>query len=130
MGEGNFEFKTYPNRETRLDDLPDRERRMVGSWCYLDRFGSPAFRDGIPMNVPPHPHIGLQNVSWLVEREVPHHDSPGNEVLVKPGGVNIITAGYGISYSEKTPIFHRFSGRMISDLLQRCPLSEPSTYFK
>ena len=83
---------------------------MVGPWCFLDRFGPLAFRDEIPMNVPPHPHIGLQTVSWLLEGEVLHHDSLGYEALVKPGGVNVMTAGFGIAHSEETPLNN--SGRL------------------
>jgi quercetin 2,3-dioxygenase len=102
-------FIGYPNRNARLVDLgisralPIRERRMVGPWCFLDRFGPLSFTSNKPMNVPPHPHIGLQTVSWLLEGEVLHNDSLGSEALVSPGGVNIMTAGNGISHSEETP---------------------------
>ncbi len=102
-------FTSYPNRDTLLGHLPIsralplRERRMVGPWCFLDRFGPLAFEDGKPMDVPPHPHIGLQTVSWLLEGEVLHTDSLGCEALVRPGGVNVMTAGRGISHAEQTP---------------------------
>ena len=99
----------YPNRETRLGHLPiqralpRRERRLVGPWCFLDRFGPLAFANEKPMDVPPHPHIGLQTVSWLLEGEVLHTDSLGCEAVVRPGGVNVMTAGRGISHAEQTP---------------------------
>lgn len=99
----------HPSRETRLGDLtiqralPRRERRLVGPWCFLDRFGPLAFARGKPMDVPPHPHIGLQTVSWLLEGEVLHTDSLGCEATVRPGGVNVMTAGRGISHAEQTP---------------------------
>lgn len=99
----------YPNRETHLGNLsisralPIRERRLVGPWCFLDRFGPLTFRDEKPMNVPPHPHIGLQTVSWLLEGEVLHTDSLNSEAIVRPGGVNIMTAGQGIAHAEETP---------------------------
>ena len=102
-------FKTYPNRRTRLGDLPIsralpiRERRMIGPWCFLDRFGPLAFKDGRPMRVPPHPHIGLQTVSWLMEGVLLHTDSLGSEAILHPGGVNVMTAGRGITHAEETP---------------------------
>src|SRR5512139_113815 len=89
----------YPNRSARLGALdisralPMRDRRMVGPWCFLDRFGPLSFTSGKPMKVPPHPHIGLQTVSWLLEGEVLHNDSLGSEAMVRPGGVNVMTAG-------------------------------------
>lgn len=106
----------YPNRETSLGSLqisralPIRERRMVGPWCFLDRFGPVSFRDENPMSVPPHPHIGLQTVSWLLEGEVLHTDSLGSEAIVRPGGVNVMTAGRGIAHAEETP--PKNSGRL------------------
>ena len=102
-------FIGYPNRSARLGALdisralPIRDRRMVGPWCFLDRFGPLSFTSNKPMNVPPHPHIGLQTVSWLLAGEVLHNDSLGSEAMVRPGGVNVMTAGYGISHTEETP---------------------------
>ncbi len=55
------------------------------------------------MDVAPHPHIGLQTVSWLLEGEVVHNDSLGNEALLRPGGVNVMTSGGGIAHAEETP---------------------------
>jgi hypothetical protein len=115
-GSGGPEFVGYPNRKTRLGELeiwralPIRERRLVGPWCFLDRFGPLSFRHGQPMNVPPHPHIGLQTVSWLLEGEILHTDSLGSQAIVRPGGVNVMTAGRGISHTEETPATH--SGRL------------------
>ena len=102
-------FIGYPNRSARLADLsisralPIRDRRMVGPWCFMDRFGPLSFTSNKPMRVPPHPHIGLQTVSWLLEGEVLHNDSLGSEAMVRPGGVNVMTAGNGISHTEETP---------------------------
>lgn len=109
-------FTAHPNREANLGDLrisramPIRDRRMVGPWCFLDRYGPVAFSAEKPMNVPPHPHIGIQTVSWLMEGEVLHTDSLGSEAIVRPGGVNVMTAGRGIVHAEETPI--RNSGRL------------------
>jgi redox-sensitive bicupin YhaK (pirin superfamily) len=83
--------------------LPARGRRMVGPWCFLDHFGPLAFSSGKPMDVPPHPHIGLQTVSWLLEGEVLHKDSLGLEALARPGALNLMTSGRGIAHSEETP---------------------------
>lgn len=91
--------------------LPHRRRRMVGAWCFLDAYGPVSLADhegeaGPGMQVPPHPHTGLQTVSWLVEGEILHHDSVGSTQLVRPGQLNLMTAGRGISHSEQTPGGH------------------------
>jgi redox-sensitive bicupin YhaK (pirin superfamily) len=102
-------FETYKSRETALGDLtirralPVRDRRLIGPWCFLDRYGPLSFTDQKPMDVAPHPHIGLQTVSWLLEGEVLHRDSLGFEATVRAGGVNVMTSGLGIAHSEETP---------------------------
>ncbi|MFN7935808.1 MAG: pirin family protein [Bryobacteraceae bacterium] len=83
--------------------LPLRERRLVGPWCFLDRYGPLSFSSEKPMDVAPHPHIGLQTVSWLLEGEIVHHDSIGSEALVRPGELSLMTAGSGIAHTEETP---------------------------
>lgn len=83
--------------------LPRRERRMVGPWCFLDAFGPLAFGSHKPMEVPPHPHTGLQTVSWVVEGEVLHNDSLGLQAVARPGTLNLMTAGRGIAHAEETP---------------------------
>lgn len=83
--------------------LPRRERRMVGPWCFLDAFGPIAFGPRKAMDVPPHPHIGLQTVSWVVEGEVLHKDSLGEQAVARPGTLNLMTAGRGIAHAEETP---------------------------
>jgi redox-sensitive bicupin YhaK (pirin superfamily) len=99
----------HQSRETALGELtirralPTRGRRLIGPWCFLDRYGPLSFTDEKPMDVPPHPHIGLQTVSWLLEGEVVHHDSIGGEGIVRPGGVNVMTSGRGIAHAEETP---------------------------
>ncbi|HEY1773355.1 MAG TPA: pirin family protein [Gammaproteobacteria bacterium] len=87
--------------------LPHRLRRMVGAWCFLDHYGPvPLPPDAAGMRVGPHPHMGLQTVSWLYSGEVFHRDSLGSEQLIKPGQLNIMTAGHGISHSEESPKPH------------------------
>ena len=83
--------------------LPRRARRMVGPWCFLDAFGPLEFRGRKVMDVPPHPHIGLQTVTWLVDGEALHNDSLGQRALARPGALNLMTAGRGIAHAEETP---------------------------
>ena len=83
--------------------LPRRDRRMVGPWCFLDAFGPVTFGPRKVMDVPPHPHIGLQTVSWVVEGEVHHKDSLGLQAVARPGTLNLMTAGRGIAHAEETP---------------------------
>jgi hypothetical protein len=80
--------------------LPGRELRAIGAWCFLDHYG-PSYGDG--MQVPPHPHIGLQTASWLFDGLVLHRDSLGNEQLIRPGELNLMTSGRGIAHSEESP---------------------------
>lgn len=99
----------HPGRTLELNDLPiwralpARGRRLIGRWCFLDRYGPLSFTSDKPMDVAPHPHIGIQTVSWLLEGEVIHHDSLGYEAVARPGGVNLMTSGSGIAHSEETP---------------------------
>ncbi|TAM10728.1 MAG: pirin family protein [Nevskiaceae bacterium] len=80
--------------------LPHRERRTVGAWCFLDHLGPVQFAAGKGMHVGAHPHIGLQTFTWMIEGEVVHRDSLGNEQIIRPGQVNLMTAGRGIAHSE------------------------------
>ena len=102
-------FERFPERETSLGTLkilralPIREKRLIGAWCFLDRFGPLSFSDAKPMDVAPHPHIGLQTVSWLLQGEIVHKDSLGSEALLGRGGVNVMTSGGAIAHSEETP---------------------------
>lgn len=83
--------------------LPQRERSLIGAWCFVDHYGPDRVADTGGMVVPPHPHTGLQTVSWLFEGEVEHRDSAGHHAMVRPGEVNLMTAGRGISHSEVSP---------------------------
>ncbi|MFI5891670.1 pirin family protein [Actinoplanes sp. NPDC051513] len=86
--------------------LPNRQRRMVGAWCFLDAYGPHDLGDSAGMRVGPHPHTGLQTVTWLVAGEVLHRDSLGNLQEIRPGQLNLMTAGRGISHAEETPAEH------------------------
>ncbi|GAA3102321.1 pirin family protein [Streptosporangium carneum] len=89
--------------------LPNRDVRMVGAWCFLDHYGP----ERTAMRVPPHPHTGLQTVSWLVEGEVLHRDCLGNEQLIRPGQLNLMTTGRAISHSEDSPGDARLHGAQL-----------------
>ena len=99
-------IETYPPKEVPLGGpdamrvrrtLPNMKRSFVGAWCFVDHYG-PA--EGICMDVPPHPHTGLQTVSWLFSGDIEHRDSGGVHAMVKPGEVNLMTSGHGIAHSE------------------------------
>ncbi len=86
--------------------LPLRLRRSVGAWCFVDHYG-PMSVDGVTgMSVPPHPHIGLQTVTWLLSGDVLHRDSLGSEQMIRPGQLNLMTAGRGIAHAEESPREH------------------------
>jgi redox-sensitive bicupin YhaK (pirin superfamily) len=76
--------------------LPQRQRSLIGAWCFVDHYGPAPAR----MDVPPHPHTGLQTVSWLFSGGVEHRDSAGVHALIRPGELNLMTAGAGICHSE------------------------------
>ncbi len=97
----NYEIALGTLRISRA--LPVKGRRMIGPWCFLDRFGPLSFTGGMPMDVAPHPHMGLQTVTWLLEGEVVHDDSLGEEAVLRPGGVNVMTSGHAIAHAERTP---------------------------
>jgi redox-sensitive bicupin YhaK (pirin superfamily) len=80
--------------------LPQRARSLIGAWCFVDHYGPDAVSRTQGMNVPPHPHTGLQTVSWLFAGEIEHRDSSGAHAMVRPGELNLMTAGSGIQHSE------------------------------
>lgn len=83
--------------------LPSRHRRMVGAWCFLDHFGPVDVSGGEGLRVGPHPHIGLQTVTWPLAGEIVHRDSLGCVQPIRPGQLNLMTAGRGIAHSEESP---------------------------
>ena len=91
-----------PRAMTVRRTLPQRQRSMVGAWCFLDHYGPDDVSAGPGMQVPPHPHTGLQTVSWLFAGEVLHRDSVGSVRTVRPGELNLMTAGQGICHSEQS----------------------------
>ena len=103
------QLDAYPTRAVTLGQLavvralPVKGKRLIGPWCFLDRFGPATFAQGGGMDVAPHPHIGLQTVTWLLDGEIVHDDSLEQEALLRPGGVNIMTSGRAIAHAERTP---------------------------
>ena len=88
--------RAMPVRRT----LPQRSRSLIGAWCFVDHYGPDAVETSGGMVVPPHPHTGLQTVSWLFTGEIEHRDSVGSHAMVRPGELNLMTAGSGIAHSE------------------------------
>jgi Pirin-related protein len=89
-----------PRAMTVHRTLPQRARSTIGAWCFLDHYGPDDVSATGGMRVPPHPHTGLQTVSWLFEGEIEHRDSVGSHAFVRPAELNLMTAGRGISHSE------------------------------
>ena len=81
--------------------LPRRQRRTIGAWCFIDHFG-PVSTANAHMQVGPHPHMGLQTVTWLLAGEVLHTDSLGSEQLIRPGQLNLMTVGRGVAHAEES----------------------------
>ncbi|MDH5505114.1 MAG: pirin family protein [Acidimicrobiia bacterium] len=80
--------------------LPNKGRRTVGPWCFVDCILPDEFAEPHPLEVGPHPHTGLATVTWLFEGEALHGDSLGTEQLIRPGQLNLMTAGRGIAHAE------------------------------
>lgn len=103
----DIEIQISASRESQVGGttvrraLPQRHRRTVGPWCFEDHMGPTQVTPTAGLDVGPHPHIGLQTVTWLTEGEVLHKDSLGSEQLIKPGQVNLMTAGRGVVHSEE-----------------------------
>jgi redox-sensitive bicupin YhaK (pirin superfamily) len=83
--------------------VPNKTRRMIGAWCFLDHYGPDDIKTTGGMWVPPHPHTGLQTVTWLFEGLGLHTDSLGSHQLIRPGQLNVMTAGAGICHAEVSP---------------------------
>ncbi|MGH8687938.1 MAG: pirin family protein, partial [Burkholderiales bacterium] len=94
--------------------LPNPARHMVGPFIFLDRMGPASFAPGIPrsVDVRPHPHIGLSTLTYLFAGEIMHRDSVGSEQAIRPGEVNWMTAGRGITHSERFERARREGGPM------------------
>lgn len=90
--------------------LPSKKRTMVGPFIFVDQFGPAQLDLGSGMDVRPHPHINLATVTWLFEGAIDHRDSIGSFATIRPGQVNLMTAGKGIVHSERSPAAERNAG--------------------
>jgi redox-sensitive bicupin YhaK (pirin superfamily) len=81
--------------------LPRRARRTVGAWCFVDHMGPASVSGSTGAGIGPHPHTGLQTVTWLVAGELRHRDSLGSDQVIKPGQLNLMTAGDGVAHAEE-----------------------------
>jgi quercetin 2,3-dioxygenase len=99
--------EVFPSRESTVGAmrvrraLPRKERRTVGGWCFADHMGPEMVTETSGLDIGPHPHTGLQTVTWLVAGEVLHRDSLGNEQVIRAGQLNLMTAGNGVTHSEE-----------------------------
>ena len=80
--------------------LPTKGRRTIGPWCFVDLMNPDDLHDPPPIEIGPHPHIGLATVTWLFAGSALHSDSLGTEQLIRPGQLNLMTAGHGIAHAE------------------------------
>jgi redox-sensitive bicupin YhaK (pirin superfamily) len=90
--------------------IPSPARKMVGPFIFVDQFGPARLEPGQAMDVRPHPHINLATVTWLFEGAIDHRDSLGSFATIRPGQVNLMTAGSGIVHSERSPAEERPAG--------------------
>jgi hypothetical protein len=115
-GETSPQIELTPSAEAEVGRfrvrraLPRRARRTVGAWCFADHMGPAAVTEERGLDVGPHPHIGLQTVTWLISGEALHRDSLGSEQVIAPGQLNLMTAGHGIAHSEEST--GRYAGEL------------------
>ena len=106
--------------------IPYAKRRMVGPFIFFDHFGPVVFRAGRGIDVRPHPHIGLATVTYLFDGEIVHRDSLGTAVAIRPGAVNLMTAGRGIVHSERSAAERRNGGESLHGL--QCWIGLPQAH--
>ncbi len=104
--------------------LPHGKRQMVGPFIFFDHFGPVQFLAGQGMDVKPHPHIGLSTVTYLFDGKITHRDSEGHVQDIRPGAMNLMTAGRGIAHSERTPEVERAQGQTMLGLQSWIALPE------
>lgn len=125
-----------PRAMTVRRTLPQRARSLIGAWCFADHYGPDLVSASGGMRVPGHPHTGLQTASWLFGGEVEHHDTADTHARVRPGELNLMTAGSGIAHSEYStpattvlygvqlwvalPAAHRFTAPAFEHHARRC----------
>ena len=87
--------------------LPQRRRRTVGAWCFADHMGPADVTEDSGLDIGPHPHTGLQTVTWLVDGQALHRDSLGSEQVIVAGELNVMTAGLGVAHAEESTGHYR-----------------------
>lgn len=87
--------------------LPRRQLRTIGAWCFADHMGPAEVTETSGLDVGPHPHTGLKTVTWLVDGAVLHRDSLGSEQVIRPGQLNLMTAGHGVAHAEEATDSYR-----------------------
>jgi redox-sensitive bicupin YhaK (pirin superfamily) len=87
--------------------LPRRGRRTVGAWCFADHMGPADVTEGSGLDVGPHPHMGLQTVTWLLDGQALHKDTLGSEQVISPGQLNLMTAGHAVAHAEESTRHYR-----------------------
>jgi redox-sensitive bicupin YhaK (pirin superfamily) len=87
--------------------LPRRGRRTVGAWCFADHMGPADVTEGSGLDVGPHPHMGLQTVTWLLDGQALHKDTLGSEQVIAPGQLNLMTAGHAVAHAEEATGHYR-----------------------
>lgn len=103
----------YPSHEAQVGRftvrraLPQRTRRTVGAWCFADHMGPASVTEGAGLDVGPHPHIGLQTVTWLLDGQALHKDTLGSEQVISPGQLNLMTAGAAVAHAEEATGHYR-----------------------
>ncbi len=104
----NGAIELLESRSTHIGELsirralPTRGRRSVWAWCFVDHMGPQSLRPDSSVDIAPHPHIGLQTVTWLFSGRFLHRDSLGSEQLIEPGELNLMCAGWGVAHSEES----------------------------
>jgi hypothetical protein len=105
--------QVYAGKDVQLGEstvvrrlLPNLGRRLVGAWCFVDHYGPDDVSAGRGIQVPPHPHMGLQTVSWLLAGAVHHRDSLGSDQVIGPGELGLMTSGRAITHAEYSPVPH------------------------
>jgi redox-sensitive bicupin YhaK (pirin superfamily) len=103
------EVEIFQSREAQVAEMPVRRalptkgRRTIGAWCFVDHMGPMSLSPDRSIDVAPHPHMGLQTVTWLFSGEFLHRDSLGSEQLIRAGQLNLMTSGHGVAHSEENP---------------------------
>jgi len=87
--------------------IPQRHRRTIGAWCFADHMGPADVTEGSGLDIGPHPHTGLQTVTWLIDGQALHRDSLGSEQVIRAGELNLMTAGRGVTHSEEATGHYR-----------------------